>query len=69
MKTGSGFVYQGIRPEFIVQQPAALMSLGINYCFYNDLPAGAWLDAPDTLAAGSHCNYRGFPTPSVAGRL
>ena len=26
MKTGSGFVYQGIRPEFIVQQPAALMA-------------------------------------------
>ena len=51
------------------QQPAALMALSPDYCFYNDLPAGAWLDAPDILAAGSHCNYRGFPTPSIAGRL
>jgi hypothetical protein len=69
VKTGSGFVYQGIRPEFIVPHPATLISLGSDYCFYNDLPAGAWLDAPDTLAAGSHCNHRGFPTPSVAWRL
>ena len=69
MKTGGGFVYQEIRPEFIVPQPATPLSLGSDYCFYNDLPAGAWLDAPDTLAAGSHRNYRGFPTPSVTGRL
>lgn len=68
MKTGGGFVYQAIRPEFIVLHPAAPLSLGLDYCFYNDLPAGAWLDAPDTLPAGSHRSYHGFPMPSSAGR-
>ena len=66
--TGGGFVYQRIRPEFIVLQHARSIAPSPDYCFYNDLPAGAWLDAPDTLPAGSHRNYGDFPMPSVWGR-
>lgn len=66
--TGGGFVYRAIRREFIMPQPWASISLCGDYCFYTDLPAGAWLDAPETVPAGSHSNFRGVPMPSIAWR-
>lgn len=70
MKTGIGFLYRVIRHEFMadVVAPVAVPSLNRDYCFHNDLPTGAWLDAPEIMAAGSHLNYRGWPTPSIAFR-
>jgi hypothetical protein len=67
VKTGIGFLYQVIRHEFMAPEPASTV-LNRDYCFHNDLPTGAWLDAPEIMAAGSHLNYRGGPTPSIAFR-
>lgn len=67
MITGAGFVFKAIRPEFMVLHPVPL-STNHDFCFHNDLPDGAWLDAPDILAAGSHYNYHDGPMPSVAVR-
>lgn len=45
MMTGSNIVCNRMRPEFCWDMYPA-------YCMPEDIPAGAWLDAPESVAAG-----------------
>jgi len=63
MTTGSHIVCNGMRPEFC-------WALFPQFCMPEDLPAGAWLDAPESVVAGSlrRDGKTGDPIISLASR-
>ena len=50
--TATDFVFRAIRPDYLAIAPT-LGEQFSKYAFPDDLPAGAWLDAPEDMPAGS----------------
>lgn len=63
MMTGSDIVCSRMRPEFC-------WDLFPRYCMPEDIPAGAWLDAPESVAAGGlrRDEKTGEPIVTLASR-